>query len=109
MDIYDIILYVGYALVVIGAIISIFMPLVKSLDDPKSLLKTGAGILSLVVLFLIAYSISGNEVLPKFEESPFNLTPASSQLVGGMLICTYILAIIAIVSILITEVNKAIK
>lgn len=109
MDIYDILLYVGYALVVIGAVISIVMPLFKSLDDPKSLLKTGAGILGIVVLFFISYSISDNEVLPKFEADPFNLTPAGSQFVGGMLICTYILAIAAMVSILVTEVNKAIK
>ena len=109
MDIYDILLYVGYALTVIGAIISIVMPLFKSLDDPKSLLKTGAGVLGILILFFISYSISGNEVLPKFEADPFNLTPAGSQLVGGLLICTYLLSIVAMVSILITEVNKAIK
>lgn len=109
MDIYDILLYAGYALVVIGAVISILMPLFKSLDDPKSLLKTGAGILGILILFFISYSISDNEVLPKFEADPFNLTPQGSQLVGGMLICTYILAIVAMISILITEVNKAIR
>lgn len=109
MDIYDILLYVGYALTVIGAVIAIGMPLVKSLDDPKSLLKTGAGILGIAVLFFISYSISDNEVLPKFEADPFNLTPAGSQLVGGMLICTYILTIVAMVSIVITELNKAIR
>jgi len=109
MDIYDILLYVGYALTVIGAVIAIVMPLFKSLDDPKSLLKTGAGILGILILFFISYSISDNEVLPKFEADPFNLTPASSQMVGGLLICTYILTIVAMVSILITEVNKAIR
>jgi hypothetical protein len=61
------------------------------------------------VLFFIAYSISSNEVLPKFEADPFNLTPAGSQFVGGMLITTYILAILALVSIVFTEFNKAIK
>ncbi len=109
MDIYDILLYISYALVLIGTVISIILPLFKSLDDPKSLLKTGAGILGIVVLFFISYSISDNEVLPKFEADPFNLTPGGSQFVGGMLICTYILAIAAMVSILVTEVNKAIK
>ena len=109
MDIYDILLYVGYALTVIGAVIAIAMPLFKSLDDPKSLLKTGAGILGILILFFISYSISDNEVLPKFEADPFNLTPAASQMVGGLLICTYILTIVAMVSILITEVNKAIR
>lgn len=109
MDTYDILLYVSYFLVAIGALIAIVLPLIKSLDDPKSLLKTAVGIVGIVVLFFIAYSISSNEVLPKFEASPFNLTPGGSQLVGGMLITTYILAVIALGSIVVTEVTKAIK
>jgi NADH:ubiquinone oxidoreductase subunit 6 (subunit J) len=109
MDTYDILLYGSYLLVILGAAVAVLMPLIKSLDDPKGLLKTALGIVGIVVLFFIAYSISSNEVLPKFEASPFNLTPAGSQLVGGMLITTYILAIVALGSIVLTEVTKAIK
>ena len=109
MDTYDILLYGSYVLIIVGAAFGILMPLIKSLDDPKSLLKTALGIVGIVVLFFIAYSISSNEVLPKFEASPFNLTPGGSQLVGGMLITTYVLAIVALGSIVLTEVTKAIK
>ncbi|MDX5340611.1 MAG: hypothetical protein LPK25_16410 [Cyclobacteriaceae bacterium] len=109
MDTYDIMLYVSYALVGIGAVVSILLPLVKSLDDPKSLLKTGLGVVVILVLFFICYSISTNEVLPKFEGEPFNLTPEMSQLVGGLMITTYVLTIIAVVGIVVTELNKAIK
>lgn len=109
MDTYDILLYGSYLLIILGAVVAILMPLIKSLDNPQSLLKTGIGIVAIVVLFFIAYSISGNEVLPKFEAEPFNITPASSQLVGGMLITTYFLAILALGSIVLTEVTKAIK
>lgn len=109
MDTYDILLYGSYLLIIVGAAVSILMPLIKSLDNPKSLLKTVVGIVGIAVLFFIAYSISGNEVLPKFEADPFNLTPGGSQLVGGMLITTYTLAIVALVSIVFTEFNKAIK
>lgn len=109
MDTYDILLYGSYLLIAIGAVVAVLMPLIKSLDDPKSLLKTAGAIVGIAVLFFIAYSISGNEVLPKFEASPFNLTPAGSQIVGGMLITTYVLAIFALGSIVLTEVTKAIK
>lgn len=109
MDTYDIMLYVSYALVGIGAVVAILMPLLKSLDDPKSLLKTGLGVVGILVLFFVAYSISGNEVLPKFESDPFNLTPAMSQMVGGLMITTYILVIVALVGIVLTELNKAIR
>jgi NADH:ubiquinone oxidoreductase subunit 6 (subunit J) len=109
MDTYDILLYGSYLLILIGAIVAVVMPLINSLDNPKSLLKTVIGIVGVVVLFFIAYSISGNEVLPKFEADPFNLTPQGSQVVGGMLITTYVLSLVTIGSIFVTEITKAIK
>ena len=109
MDAYDIMLYASYLLAVVGTILSIVMPLLKSLDDPKGLMKSGLGVLGLAVLFFISYSLSGNEVLPKFEGSPFNLTPGLSQFIGGMLVMTYILTVVAIVSIVVTELTKAVK
>ncbi|WP_075350512.1 hypothetical protein [Algoriphagus marinus] len=109
MDTYDILLYGSYLLILIGAIVAVVMPLINSLDNPKSLLKTVVGIVGVGVLFFIAYSISSNEVLPKFEADPFNLTPEGSQLVGGMLITTYVLSLVTIGSIFVTEVTKAIK
>ncbi len=44
MDIYDIALYVGYFLIVIGAVAAVLLPLIQSMGDPKSLLKTGLAI-----------------------------------------------------------------
>jgi hypothetical protein len=109
MDTFDIMLYGSYILVGVGIVLSILLPLIKSLDDPKSLLKTGLGVVVILVLFFICYSISGNEVLPKFEGEPFNLTPGMSQLVGGLMITTYILTVVALLSIVITEFTKAVK
>jgi predicted acyltransferase len=109
MDAYDIMLYATYLLAVVGTILSIVLPLLKSLDDPKGLMKSGLGVLGLAALFFICYSVSGNEVLEKFTVSPFNLTPGLSQFIGGMLIMTYILTVVAILSIVVTEVTKAVK
>ena len=109
MDTYDIMLYATYLLAVVGTTLSIVMPLLKSLDDPKGLMKSALGVFGLVALFFICYSLSGNEVLPKFEGSPFNLTPGLSQFIGGMLVMTYILTVVAILSIVVTELTKAVK
>ena len=109
MDAYDIMLYATYLLAVVGTILSIVMPLLKSLDDPKGLMKSGLGVLGLAVLFFICYFLSGNEVLPKFEGAPFNLTPGLSQLIGGMLVMTYVLSLVTIAAILVTELTKAVK
>ncbi|WP_194776284.1 hypothetical protein [Pararhodonellum marinum] len=109
MDSIDIFLYAADLLIIVGVILAVVMPLIKSLDNPKSLLKTAAGIVGILVLFFIAYSISGSEVLPKYAADPFNLTPGTSKLVGGTLITVYFLFILAIGGIVFTEINKLTK
>ncbi|GGZ40501.1 hypothetical protein GCM10007049_37230 [Echinicola pacifica] len=109
MDSYDIMLYVGYLLIGLGALAAVLMPLIKSFDNPQSLLKMGAGLIGVAALFFIAYSIASDEVLPKYAVAPFNLTPSASKAVGGILFTTYILSGLALVGIAVTEVNKLIK
>ncbi|EKB49028.1 hypothetical protein [Cecembia lonarensis] len=109
MDSIDIFIFVAEGLIIIGAILAILMPLIKSLDNPGSLVKTGIGVAVLLVVFFIAYSMADSEVLPKYAADPFNLTPEISKFVGGALLTTYALFIIAIVGIVFTEINKAIK
>lgn len=109
MDIYDIALYVGYFLVIIGVIAAVLLPLVNSLGNPKSLVKSGIAVVALLVVFGIAYSISDNEVSARFAADPFNLTPGASQFSGGLLIATYFLLVIAFVSIFVNEISKAIR
>ncbi|PSK97944.1 hypothetical protein [Cecembia rubra] len=109
MDSIDIFIYVAEGLVILGAIFAILMPLIKSFDNPSSLVKTGLAVVALGVVFFVAYSISDGDVLPKFAAEPFNLTPGMSKFVGGSLYTTYALFIIAIVGIVFTELNKAIK
>ncbi len=109
MDTYDILLYGSYILIIVGAAVGILMPLFKSLDNPKGLLKTGVGIVGIALIFFVSYSMASSEVLPKFEAEPFNMTPMLAQVVGGVLFTTYFLAITALVGIVLTEINKAIK
>lgn len=109
MDITDISLYLSYILVLVGIILAVVMPLIKSLDDPKSLGKTLAAVVGLVVIFFIAYSISDGDVLPKFAAEPFNLTETTSKMVGGALMTVYVLFFIALAGIVVTEITKAVK
>ncbi|MCH7399785.1 hypothetical protein MM236_17455 [Belliella sp. DSM 107340] len=109
MDSIDIFLYVSYLLIIVGVIVAVLMPLIKSLDNPKSLAKTAAGVVALGVIFLIAFSTSDSEVAPKYLGDPFYMTPTLAKFVGGMLVTTYVLAILALLGIVFTELNKAIR
>ncbi|MBW3469777.1 hypothetical protein [Arthrospiribacter ruber] len=109
MDSIDIFLFVAEAMIVIGAILAILMPLIKSLSDPGSLVKTGAAVVALAVVFFVMYSIADDTVLPRYAADPFNLTPELSRFVGGALLTTYVLFFVALIGIVFTEINKAIK
>jgi hypothetical protein len=104
MNLVDIALYLSYGLIIVAALGATILPLINSLGDPGSLIKTGAGIIGLLVIFFIAYAIAGNEVTPLYATHGVNAS--LSKWVGGALITMYVLFIIALLSIIITEVSK---
>ena len=107
MDSFDIFLYLGYTLVIIAAVASLLLPLINALGNPNSLIKSGIGIVAVVAVYFISYAFSGSEVTAAYAEN--NVGPELSKAVGGSLIMSYILLGIAVVGIVVTEVNKIVK
>ncbi len=98
-------LYAAYILVGIAALAAIVMPLVQSFSNPRALLGALVGVVALAVLFFIGYSIAGSEILPVYVKN--NVTSeVTSRMIGGALITVYILIILAMVSIVVSEVTK---
>ena len=107
MDFFDIFLGAAYVLVAVAALGAIILPLISALSNPKSLIKSGAGILALGAIFLISWAVAGNEVTPIYTK--FDITSTSSQVIGGVLITTYVLLFVAVISIVFTEISKLVK
>ena len=107
MDTFDIFLYLGYTLVLLAAVAAVILPLINALGNPQSLLKSGAGLLLVVVLYFVAYAFSGSEVTQEY--SKFDVGPELSKIVGGTLIMAYLLLGFAIIGIVFTEFNKIFK
>lgn len=103
----DIALWVAFGMVAVAALAAIVMPIINSLSHPKTLIKSGVGILVLGVIFLICWGIAGDEVSKRFVEA--GLTEATSKFSGGLLMTMYVLFVIAIVGIVFSEINKALK
>jgi len=99
MDFIDISLYAGYLLVGVSALVAIAMPLIQSLDDPKSLLKSGIGIALLLVVFLVSYAMADGTVVGEATEG-------TSKMVGAGLFTTYVFFFGAIGGIIYTEISK---
>lgn len=106
-EIVNIGLIAAYVLVVLGGASAILMPLYNAKNNPKGLIYGGIGIGALLIFFLIGYGIAGNEVTANYIK--YGVDAGSSKMVGGALICMYILTIIAIVGIVYTELSKIIK
>ena len=107
LDLVDIILYFGYGMVMVGAVLAIGFPLWIASKNPKSLVGTGMGLGSILVLFLIAWLLSSSEVYSSYSE--FGVDASLSQFIGGILYLVYILAGLAVVGIIYSEISKAFK
>ncbi len=97
----------SYVLLGIATLAAIVLPLIGSLSQPKTLIKSGVGIVGIVAIFFLAWSLSGSEVKPNYAS--FDVTETSSKIVGGALITMYILVGMALLGILFTEVSKIFK
>ena len=107
MDTINIALYSAYILTIAAAVAAVVLPLIQSLSDPASLVKSGVGVVALLVVFGLGYVLSGNEVLPSYIE--FGVDANLSKLIGGALTMMYVMTIGAIVGIVFTEVTNAVK
>lgn len=98
-------LYAAYILIGIALLAAIVLPLVQSFSNPRALLGALVGVVAIAVLFFIGYSIAGSEVLPVYVRNNVS-SEVTSKMIGGALITMYILILLAIVSIVVTEISK---
>ena len=93
-------LFLAYILIGVCILAAVLMPLAKAFGDPQSLKKMGLGIGGLVVVFLVSYLLSGGEATD-------DVSASTVKLVGASLTTFYILAALAILGIVYTEIKKA--
>ena len=103
----DIALYISYIMVIVAALGAIILPLLNAAGDPKSLMKSGVGVVAILAVFVVGYVLSGNEVTPAY--APFDVDPGESKLIGGAIIASYLLIFIALGSIIYTEITNLVK
>ena len=107
MEFWDIAFYVTYALLLVGVLAAVVLPLINAFGEPSTLIKTGIGIGALVLLYLVSYGISGAEVTERYAD--FGVGEGASKAIGGALIMMYLTAAILIVGIVYTEISRMLK
>ena len=93
--------YIMFFLAVAGMVV---FSLINMLSDIKKAKGTLMGIGILVVLFIISYALSGDEVLPKYEQ--LGIDSGSSKMIGGWLILLYIVGVGTFAIAIFSEIRK---
>ena len=113
----DLGLYASYVLIGIAIAAALIMNFANALKDPKTLVKGAAGIVLLVVIFFIGYSIApaefGKSTAMAFESAKIDPTAESAnntyKLVGGAMTTTLILIVIAVVGLIYSSVSRIVR
>jgi hypothetical protein len=107
MESYDIGLYIAYVLGIVAIGAAVVLPLINAIKAPAGLMKSLAGVGGLVVIFIIAYALSGDEVSTKAAAA--GVDASSSKLIGAGLTMFYIVMIVSVIGVVYSEINKAFK
>ena len=99
---------IAYVLVVIGVVTAVVFPLINALSEPKLLLKSGMGVVGVLIIFGIGYAISDSGLTTKFIQSGVD-TEGLSKMIGGALTMVYLLMGVALIGIIYTEFSKVFK
>lgn len=100
-------LYFGYLLFFIALGALVVLPALNALKAPKEIAKSAAGMVALVVIFVVSYALSGDEVTLK--TASYGTTPESSRLIGAGLIMFYIVFLVSVAGLLYSFFHKALK
>ncbi len=91
----DIVLRLGYVLLVVGALVAIGFAVMTVVSDVKGAIKSIIGFVLLTVIFLISYAVAGDEVLPKWTN--YGIDAGISKLIGAFINTAVVLFIIGAV------------
>ncbi len=100
-------LYFAYVLVGVAIFAGLILPLVQALKSPKNLAKSAISLVLLAVVFILSYVLSGSEI--SASSKLMGVSESGSKLIGAGLIMFYITLVIALVGLIYSEINKALK
>jgi hypothetical protein len=107
MDTIDIGIYLSYIFLGVALAASVVLPLVNALKHPAGLVKSLIGVGGLVVLFIVAYSLSGSELTSK--AIAMGVDESGSKMIGAGLTLFYFVFVAAALGIVFSEISKALK
>lgn len=100
-------LYVMYILLFIAIAAAVILPIIRSLNEPKTLIRSGIGVGILLVIFFVCYLVADDTVLK--NKAYEGITEETSKLIGASLLMLYVMLFGAAASVIYAEVSKFFK
>jgi hypothetical protein len=100
-------LYAGYGLFLVAIGSAVGLSFLNTIKSPGEIKKAVYAIAGMVVLFALSYILSSSAV--STDQAAKGLSEGTSKLVGAGLIMFYLISAVAIVGLVYSEINKAIK
>lgn len=100
-------LYALYVLLAVAVAAAIIFPIITSLSNPKSLMRSGVAVVGFLVLFGIGYALSDSVISNAAIAA--GLDESSVRMIGAGLITFYIVFILAVLALVFSEISKALK
>lgn len=89
-------------------LLALLFPIINIIAQPKKLIRTLIGVIVLVIVGVIAYALSKNE-LSAFKLMEYNISESFSRQIGAAIIVTYIIALGSVVAVFYAEISNLFK
>ncbi|NLN95993.1 MAG: hypothetical protein GX128_07480 [Bacteroidales bacterium] len=97
--------YVALGLCLLFALL---FPIINTVTQPKKAIRALIGVIGLVIVGIIAYVISKNE-LSAIKLMEYNISESGSRQIGAALIVTYFIAIASVIAVFYAEISNLFK
>jgi len=105
----DQIMWWAYTLLGLGALLAVFFAIYQLFTSPKQAVKTLIGLVGVIILVLIAYSLSDGTIMNIPGYTGTENTPEMLKFTDTILFIMYITSITAVGSIIVTEVIRKVR
>lgn len=98
----------GYILLAVTMLVTLVFPIIYTISNPKSGKTILFGIIAFVLLYLVSHGLASGNIDGEIYQT-FNISGGVSRFIGAMLNMTYIMAALALLSIIYSGISNSLK
>lgn len=100
---------VTVALLAITFVVALVFAIIQVLSNPKGALAGIAGLVVILIIFGIGYSMSAGEVEQSWIDKDFGITPTISKYVSGAVFASAVMVGLAVLGLVVSEIRNFFK